>query len=390
MRVANEIHQNYRWIGAGWVFLCGMVRGALYSVLISAMAMGAISLPIARAQALIDSTHPFIRLDSSIHSTWDIPNGADFSFDHLLSIYEWHGLFNYTTRGIPALETNITGSIDTIQIDGKSHFLEDDFIRSNSLTSYIYSDGPIAGSTILRPLIAFDANDYTTSGLPGFSAASLVPSELDGFGVAGLRYLPPATGLDFSAAAGLAEQAQAGLNTAVGPIVRGAFNMPMDSAGENSLLSAGVLVDERFFHENDQRYSNDHASLAVASGVGGPQVLDSNHAYLDLGLQRRDFFYNNDSSAAPVKQERTEYSFSLRDSLNYPIAGKALNATVNAAIEPGSVTRQSDIPSSELTFERIFGCFKLVGSERDHHAPHVDRRKARSVCIRASGRLRRV
>jgi hypothetical protein len=167
--------------------------------------------------------------------------------------------------------------------------------------------------------------------------------------VAGLRFLPPATGLDFSAAAGLAEQAQAGLNTAVGPIVRGAFNAPMDSVGDNSILSAGMLVDERFFHEDDQRYSNDHASLAAASSVGGPQVLDSNHAYLDLGLQRRDFFYNNDSNAAPIKQERTEYSLSLRDSLNYPIVGKALNATLNAAIEPGSVTRQSDIPSSELT-----------------------------------------
>jgi hypothetical protein len=335
-----------------------MVRSVSNILLLSALAMGAIWLPNARAQALNDTvTHSFIRLDSSIHSTWDIPNGADFSFDHLLSIYEWHGLFNYTTPGIPALKANQSGSSDTVQIDGKSHFLEDDFIRSNSLTGYIYSDAPI-GNGVFRPLIAFDVNDYTTSGLPGFSAASLVPSELDGFGVAGLRYLPPATGLDFSAAAGLAEQEQAGLTTAVGPIVRGAFNAPLEPAGDNSLLSAGMLVDERFFHEDDQRYSSDHASLAVASSVGGPQVLDSNHAYLDLGLLRRDFFYNNDSSAAPIKQERAEYSLSLRDSLNYPIAGKALNATVNAAIEPGSVTRQSDLPSSDLTS----GGFSAVSS----------------------------
>ncbi len=334
-----------------------MLRGNLYISLFLAFALGAISLPKVRAQALLDTTHSFIRLDSTIHSAWDIPNGYDFSFNHLLSIYEWHGLFNYTTRGFPPLETNISGSIDTVQIDGKSHFLEGDFIRSNSLTSYIYSDGPLI-SNVWRPLIAFDANYYSTSGLPGFSAASLVPSEVDGFGVAGLRFLPANTGLDFSAAAGLAGQAQAGLTTAVGPIVRGAFNAPMEAIGENSLLSAGVLVDERFFHEEDQRYSNDHASLAAASSVAGPQVLDSNHAYLDAGLERRDFFYNNDSNSAPVKQERTELSLSLRDSLNYPIVGKALNATVNAAIEPSSITRQSDIPSNELTS----GSFSAVSS----------------------------
>ena len=326
-----------------------MLRVAIYFSLFSAIVLGAFSLPNAKAQALVDTTHSFARADSSIHSIWDIPNGYDFSFDHLLSIYEWHGLFNYTTRGIPALESNITGSIDTVQIDGKSHFLEDDLIRSNSLTSYIYSDGPALGSVILRPVVAFDANYYATSGLPGFSAASLLPSEVDGFAVVGLRFLPPATGLDFSAAAGLAEQAQQGVTTAVGPIIRGTFNAPMEAAGESTLLSAGVLVDERFLHQDDQRYSNDHASLAVASSVGGPQVLDSNHAYLDAGLERRDFFYTSDSNAAPVKQERTELSLSLRDSLNYPIAGKALNATVNAAIEPSSITRQSDIPATELT-----------------------------------------
>ncbi len=335
-----------------------MVRGAIYSGLLS-LALGAFSLPNAYAQALPDTAHSsFIRLDSTAHSFWDLPNGYDFSYDHLLSIYEWHGLFNYTTRGIPALETNITGSIDTIQIDGRSHFLEDNFIRSNALTSYIYSDGPMFGSTILRPLIAFDANYYATSGLPGFSAASLVPSSVDGFAVAGLRFLPPATSLDFSAAAGLAEQAQAGLTTAVGPIIRGAFNAPMEAAGENTLLSAGLLVDERFFHEDDQRYSNDHASMAAASAVGGPQVLDSNHAYLNAGLVRRDFFYTTDSNSAPIKQERTELSLSLRDSLNYPIVGKTLNATVNAAIEPSSITRQSDIPTDELTS----GGFSAVSS----------------------------
>jgi hypothetical protein len=325
-----------------------MVRGFLYIGLLSFVAFGAFSLPNARAQTLTDTTHSAFRPDSTIHSGWDIPNGASFLFDHLLSIYEWHGLFNYATRGVPALETNINGSIDTVALDGKSRFLQDNAIRSNSASGYIYSDGFFGGGS-LRPLIAFYGSSYATSGLPGFSAASLVASEVDGFGTAGLRFLPLATGLDFSAAAGIAEQAQSGLSTAVGPILRGAFNAPSEAAGENTILSAGVIADERFFHERNQRYSNDHASLAAVSSVGGPQELDSNHAYLDAGLVRRDFFYNSDSNTVPIKQERTELTFSLRDSLNYPISGKTLNATVNAALEPSSITRQSDIASSELT-----------------------------------------
>ena len=161
--------KNYRKSDFEWVFLWGMVRGQCY--LFGSALEGirrVFRLPNAHAQALPDTAHSsFIRLDSTVHSFWDLPNGYDLSFDHLLSIYEWHGLFNYTTRGIPALETNITGSIDTIQIDGRSHFLEDNLIRSNALTSYIYSDGPIFGSTVLRPLVAFDANYYADERFTG-------------------------------------------------------------------------------------------------------------------------------------------------------------------------------------------------------------------------------
>lgn len=346
--VANEIHQNYGKVPNGWVFLRRMVRRVHIIPVVIALSLGAFSQPIARAQGLLDTIHTVLLPDTLSRPIVGIPNGAKFSFDHLLSIYEWHGLFEYGTPISASLARSTPMSIDTVHLQGDSRFLQDDLIRSSSTIDTIYADVPLDGGS-MRPMMAFCASSYETSGLPGFSAASLVPSAGDGFGVAGLRFLPQRTDLDFSAAAGIAEQEQAGISTAFGPIVRGVFSAPLEPSGDNTNLSAGVMVDERFFHENDQRYSNDHASFAAVSSVGGPQVLDSNHTYLDAGLVRRDFFYDNDSNSSPVKQERTELSLSLRDSLNYPIAGKTINATINAAIEPSSITRQSDIPSGEDT-----------------------------------------
>ncbi len=335
-----------------------MNRGVFYTSLILALVSGAFLRPNASAQGILtDTNHTVIRTDTLLSHQFGTPNGADFSFDHLLSIYEWHGKFEYGTPEAPALARMNSMSIDTVHVQGDSRFLQDNLIRSTSTIDTIYADYPLdVGS--LRPMIAFCGSSFATSGLPGFSAASLVPSAAEGYGVAGLRFLPTQTDFDLSAAVGLAVQSQAGISTAAGPMVRGIFYAPSEAVNDNTLLSAGATVDERFFHELDQRYSNDHASFAAASSVGGPQVLDSNHAYIDAGLVRRDFFYTNDSSATPIKQERTELSFSIRDSLNYPIATKSLTATVNAVLEPSSITRESDIPTDELTS----GGFSAVSS----------------------------
>ncbi len=324
-----------------------MVRRVLFGSMLSVLLLDAFSLPNARAQMLIDTAHSAIRPDSSTLHTSVIPNGALFSFDHLLSIYEWHGRFEYGAPLAPAVARSSSASIDTVHLEGNSRFLQDNLIRSTSTIDSIYADEPMNGGSI-RPMVAFYGSSYATSGLPGFSAATLVPSEADGYGVAGLRYLPLKSDLDFSAAAGIAEQAQSGLSTAAGPIVRGMFYAPSELVSDNTLLSAGAQVDERFFQERDQRYSDDRASISSANPVGGPGTLDSNHAYLDAGLGRRDFFYNSDSNSSPIKQERTELLLSLRDSLNYPVSGKALTATINAALEPSSIMRQSDLPTSEL------------------------------------------
>jgi hypothetical protein len=235
--------------------------------------------------------------------------------------------------------------------------LQDNLITTTSTTGYVYADDPLGGGP-LAPFIAFAGNSYVTSGLPGLATASLITRQVDGFGVAGLRYRPIGSDLDFSASGGLAQESQADINT-IGSIIRGSFRALAELVNGNTLLSASVFADERFFNQRAERYSNDLAALATVNPVGGALTLDSNHAYLDAGLERRDFFFSSDSGGASptmptanaptVKQERTDLTLSVRDSLNYPIIPDALTSTIDAEFEPSSITRQSDLSTSALT-----------------------------------------
>ncbi len=306
----------------------------------------------ASAQNITDSSSYGIglpKLDSISIRGPVIPNELHLGFDHVLSIYDWSGLLKYVTPAAPRTGTNAT---DTVQLSADSRYLQDNLITTTSITGFVYADDPLGGGA-LAPLIAFAGNSYVTSGLPGIAATSLIDRQVDGFGVAGLRYRPGGTDLDFSASGGIAQESQADINT-TGSIVRGSFRAPYELLNDNTVLSASALADERFFQQRAERYSNDLASLAAISSVGGPSTMDSNHAYLDAGLERRDFFFGVDSNgvatnAPTVKQERTDLSLSLRDSLNYPIIANALTSTIDAEFEPSSITRQSDISASALT-----------------------------------------
>ncbi|HEY3876833.1 MAG TPA: hypothetical protein VGM92_15290, partial [Candidatus Kapabacteria bacterium] len=301
----------------------------------------------ADAQSRPDSLRMFGDTISSVIALSN-PNGAVISFDHLLSIYEWHARSNFSTTETPFTAFNERRGIDTLIVTGDSRFLADDAIRSNVASVYLYADDAFAGS-IVRPLIAFYGNTIASSGVLGLSAATLVPGETDGYGAAGLRFFLPETNVDLSGAAGVAELKQSGVSTAVGPIVRAIAEAPMEIVGEDGILTAGGIADERFFRQNSERYSSDSICATVANPIGGLSLVDSNHAYLNANLDRRDFFYTTDSSSPPIKQEWRELAMSLRDSINYPLSGHALTATVSAALEPGSIERTSNISTSQLT-----------------------------------------
>src|SRR5581483_7568999 len=298
------------------------------------------------AQSIVDTTHGPFRADSAYLVQYGIPNGTKLSFDHLLSIYEWTGHFNYTTRESPFAAVAKDHTIDTVQLLGDSRFLEDDRLTTTSANGYFYANQPLDNSP-LSALVAFYGSSYVTSGLSNLSLASSIPKQTEGFGVAGFRYLPPGSGLDFSAAGGFAQAGQAAVN-AEGTIFRGTLNAPFEPIAENAFLAASALADERFFKERGERYSNDLLSLSTASSIGAPNLLDSNHAYLNAGLQRRDFFFTTDSASPPVKQERTDLSLTVLDSLSYPLATDLLTGTISAAFAPQSITRTSDIAVSTL------------------------------------------
>jgi|GEM_PF-2102295 len=316
----------------------------------------------AAAQTVIDTSSAAAlgahspKLDSAALHYPSIPNGFHLSFDHVLSIYEWSGRFNDTEFAgrviAPAHAGTGMRATDTIRLNADSRFLQDNRITTTSTMGYVYADDPLGGGP-LAPFLSFLGNSYVTSGLPGLAAASLITRQVDGFGVAGVRYRPLGTDFDFSASGGIAQESQADINT-LGTIARGSFRAPEEPLSGNSMLSASAVADERFFTERRQRYSNDWASMAAISSIGEMSTLDSNHAYLDAGLARRDFFFGTDSggtsAAAPsVKQERTQLSLSIRDSLNYPIVPNALTSSVDAEFEPSSITRESDLSASALT-----------------------------------------
>ncbi len=144
-----------------------MVRGALYSLLLMVLCLGAFSLPNADAQGLIDTAHFAIRPDSSMMPIWNIPNGAYFSFDHLLSIYESHGRFEYGSPVSPAFARSNSVGIDTIHLEGASRLLQDNSIRTTSTIDSLYADAPLNGGS-LRPMILICGSSYATSGFRVF------------------------------------------------------------------------------------------------------------------------------------------------------------------------------------------------------------------------------
>src|SRR5579883_1185844 len=265
-----------------------------------------ISTGLLRAQNFTDTTGYSIHIDSNR------VNGARLSFDHLLSIYEWNTHVDYIPGFIGEHLWN-SGSLDTLQLSASSRFLQDNSITSTSASGYLWADLPSAVEDI-RPFASVFASSYVTTGLPGSAAARLITKQVDGFGIAGLHYSD--NSLDVSAGGGFAHEAQQSISAA-GGVLRGTLGMPSQFVGGATQFGADAVIDERFFHERSERYSNDQANFSVASGLlaQGISSLDSNHAFLGLSLQRRDFFFTTDSTTNTVKQERTELALSLRDSL---------------------------------------------------------------------------
>jgi hypothetical protein len=278
---------------------------------------------------------------------------AVFSFDHVLSIYEWHGLFDYVTRpsDIPTLSP-----LFDIHLRGNSRFLTLDSLTTTDAAGIITALQPLATydntSWSIAPFATFAGNSYVTTPRPGKAVGSLITKQASGYGIGGLRLTSPDRSF-ISAGVGLARETQSAFSsgissnvsgltpvTATGLMLASADSLSLQTLSEGLLANASARADERFFKTRDERYSNDSLRLMLLSGTGDPTSAQ-NAGYLQLALLRRDFFFSPDSVTS-LKQERTEYSFLLSDSLAYPITQDLLRAHVAFEIEPREISRTTD------------------------------------------------
>src|ERR1035441_6447662 len=197
----------------------------------------------ASVQAQVDSTHSFIRFDTTgVINVGGIPNGAIASFDRLLSVYEWRGRLDYVVPSMSRTAPYPYTTIDSVQFIGDSRYLEDDAITTTSATGYIYADWPIylwtngAGSQI-RPFAALFGSSYITTGLSQEAATTSITKQVGGYGVIGPHFFSSSNGLDATAGVGFAQAEQLGVNAA-GGILRGTFYTPALPVADNTPLSA--------------------------------------------------------------------------------------------------------------------------------------------------------
>jgi hypothetical protein len=358
---------------------------------------------MARAQTRLgglDTSRSTFRVDSLNSRTtyaglsgtgWD-QNGATLSFDHSLSIYDWRGEFKFARP----LGSQIAGTSslndrqwDSVYLSGTSRFLEANSITTTEAVGFVDADEPLGQGYPFKPFVMLFGSSYVTSGLPGAAAALLITRQADGFGIAGLRSQLPGTNIDVSLGGGLARQSQQASRTnrasasateslsAYGTILRGDFSAPAEALTQATILQADALADERFYNVRGQRYSNDHILLRAASTLFSaenpqapamqPVAAGANIALLKLGLSRRDYFFGQDSaslSGSPaVKQERTEYSMSLVDSLTYPIIDQRLTGDASVEFEPRSVVRHSDAGAGLLNAESLSSLSSLLAPD---------------------------
>lgn len=288
------------------------------------------------------------------------PNGpqrrASFAFDHVLSIYEWRGAFDFAPNR--DRQPTLSPSFD-IHLHGNSRFLPLDSLATTEASGWITAIQPLASYDLqtwsLAPYVTLAGNSYVTSPRPGKIVASLITRQASGFGATGLRLTSPDQSL-LSAGIGLARQTQSAFAstdasgivpvTASGLMLASEDSLSVQPIAEGAFVTASARLDERMFAQRDERYSNDSIRMALVSGVGDPNAAQ-NSALLQLGLLRRDFFFSPDSLTS-LKQERTQYSVLLTDSLTYPIAQDFWRTHLAFEIEPRKITRASDANSASF------------------------------------------
>src|ERR1035437_2567952 len=123
----------------------------------SSFAMCQVSIAVmARAQG-VDSAHVSLAGDTA--STFRHPQGIVLGFDHVLSIYEWRGAFDYTAGSHSWQPPTWIAPLSDVHLRATSRFLPQDSLATTEALGTITGSQPLApyqpGTASLAPFVTF-------------------------------------------------------------------------------------------------------------------------------------------------------------------------------------------------------------------------------------------
>lgn len=261
------------------------------------------------------------------------------AFEHVLSLYDWQA----STVLRSPLATDRSFGYD-FEFGADSRLRQETGLLTTSVTTTLGAQQRLDDDGLLIPFARVFGTSYAASTPPGsLPPPSLIRRQVDGFAVGGLNSHIPGSSFVVSTGAGLARQSQPYSST-YGAIVLAGLDSVQQPLSDSTLLFAEGSADERFFRERGQRYSNDRLGLRTLSVFGEGH----NVAALSASLGRRDFYYPLDSTNPPAKQERRELGLVVMDSVRAPLFRDDVSGVVSLELEPRSITRHSDVPTSDL------------------------------------------
>ncbi len=268
--------------------------------------------------------------DSSV-SLKDIER-IQLDFSHTLSLYSWGGGANIS---LPSASKAPKGLSFLLFVDGRSRLREDTRTRTNEGNAALHSSYPLIDSALTAEVALFGSTYSLNQPNSPFTAALQRLS--DGYALGGIGATPSA-GISVHIGGGIAYKSfQYGSSSGSIFQVQGVLS-PL-AVSDASYLNASAGIDERHFNAYDEASRNDSAGIHLYTSFGEGGIND---VVVNGSIQRRDFYFTVDSTSAPVRQERSEFNYGIRDFLRYPVSGDKLTFYAEAALAPKAVVRKTN------------------------------------------------
>ncbi|MBS1904661.1 MAG: hypothetical protein JSS75_13220 [Bacteroidetes bacterium] len=258
----------------------------------------------------------------------------EFGFDHTSSLYNWSAGSQLSFHPQDPLSYHPSISFSS---EARSELRQDTRTRTNEGTAYLRSDFPVVARTLGLSTTLF-GNTYSLN--QPQSALGTIFSSLqrvsDGYALAGADYAA-LDELNVSASAGLAYKSFL-YGKSTGSIIQARAETEPISVADGSLLDLSARLDERRFPSLGEAGRNDGARIHYVTSLGDG---GSNESSIGFTLKRQDFYFNVDSLAPYARQERSEMTVDIRNSLHYPIVPRRLDFLFDGTVTPRTIDRQT-------------------------------------------------